>query len=39
MLLVMVERGNRELPIQPDFGGRKITTSKNESINLRLKKS
>ena len=38
MLLVMVDRGHRELPIQPDFCGRKITTSKNESINLRLKK-
>ena len=37
MLLVMVDRGNRELPIQPDFCGRKVPTSKNETINLRLK--
>ena len=37
MLLVMVDRGHRELPIQPDFCGRKVPTSKNESINLRLK--
>tara|TARA_B100000401_G_scaffold344484_1_gene242458 strand:+ start:203 stop:775 length:573 start_codon:yes stop_codon:yes gene_type:complete len=37
MLLVMVDRGNRELPIQPDFCGRKVPTSKNESISLRLK--
>ncbi len=37
MLLVMVDRGHRELPIQPDFCGRKIPTSKNESINLCLK--
>jgi len=36
MLLVMVDRGFRELPIQPDFCGKKITTSKNENIHLRL---
>jgi len=37
MLLVMVDRGHRELPIQPDFCGKKVTTSKIESISLRLK--
>jgi pyrimidine operon attenuation protein/uracil phosphoribosyltransferase len=37
MLLVMVDRGNRELPIQPDFCGKRVPTSKNESISLRLK--
>jgi len=37
MLLVMVDRGHRELPIQPDFCGKKVPTSKNQSINLRLK--
>ena len=36
MLLVMVDRGHRELPIQPDFCGKKVPTSKNESINLLL---
>ncbi len=36
MLLVMVDRGHRELPIQPDFCGEKVLTTKNESINLRL---
>ena len=36
MLLVMVDRGHRELPIQPDFCGKKVQTSKNESISLRL---
>ena len=36
MLLVMVDRGHRELPIQPDFCGKKVTTSKNENISLRL---
>ena len=32
----MVDRGNRELPIQPDFYGRKVPTMKNESIYLPL---
>ena len=36
MLLVMIDRGNRELPIQPDFCGKKVPTSKMESISLRL---
>ncbi len=36
MLLVMVDRGHRELPIQPDFCGKIVPTSKSESINLRL---
>ena len=37
MLLVMIDRGNRELPIQPDFCGKKVPTTKHESISLRLK--
>ena len=37
MLLVLVDRGHRELPIQPDFCGKKVPTSKNESISVRLK--
>ena len=37
MLLVLIDRGNRELPIQPDFCGRKVQTSQNETILLRLK--
>tara|TARA_B100001250_G_scaffold171244_1_gene147475 strand:- start:803 stop:1357 length:555 start_codon:yes stop_codon:yes gene_type:complete len=36
MLLVMVDRGHRELPIQPDFCGRKVPTSNTETIQLRL---
>ena len=36
MLLVMLDRGHRELPIQPDFCGKKVPTSKNESISLSL---
>ena len=37
MLLVMVDRGHRELPIQPDFCGRKVPTSNKETIKLLLK--
>ena len=36
MLLVMVDRGHREFPIQPDFCGIKVLTSKSEKISLRL---
>ncbi|MBO6974471.1 MAG: bifunctional pyr operon transcriptional regulator/uracil phosphoribosyltransferase PyrR [Prochlorococcus marinus CUG1435] len=36
MLLVMVDRGHRELPIHPDFCGKKVPTSKKESISLLL---
>ncbi len=35
-LLVMVDRGHREFPIQPDFCGREVPTRKSESIELRL---
>ena len=37
MLSVVIDRGHRELPIQPDFCGKKFTTRKNENIYLRLK--
>ncbi len=37
MLLAMVDRGHREFPIQPDFCGKKVPTSKNENIYLRVK--
>ena len=36
-LLAMVDRGHREVPIQPDFCGREVPTSKDETIELRLK--
>ena len=35
-LLTMVDRGHREVPIQPDFCGRIVPTSKDESVHLRL---
>ncbi len=37
MLLVMVDRGHRELPIQPDFCGRQVPTRRTEMIELRLR--
>ena len=37
MLLVMVDRGHRELPIQPDFCGRQVPTRRLENIELRLR--
>jgi pyrimidine operon attenuation protein/uracil phosphoribosyltransferase len=36
-LAVMVDRGHRELPIQPNFCGRVVPTSRQESIQLCLK--
>ena len=36
MLLAMVDRGHRELPIQPDFCGGAVPTRRSESIELRL---
>ena len=36
-LLAMVDRGHREVPIQPDFYGRAVSTSKDETIDLRLR--
>ena len=35
-LLVMIDRGHREFPIQPDFCGREVPTRRTESIQLRL---
>lgn len=37
MLLTMVDRGHREVPIQPDFCGRLVPTSRGETIELRLR--
>jgi pyrimidine operon attenuation protein/uracil phosphoribosyltransferase len=36
-LVVLIDRGNRELPIQPDFVGRKIKTNLNEEIKVNLR--
>ena len=34
--LVIVDRGNRELPIQADFVGKNLPTAKNESVQVHL---
>ncbi|MBU4277943.1 MAG: bifunctional pyr operon transcriptional regulator/uracil phosphoribosyltransferase PyrR [Proteobacteria bacterium] len=35
-LAVLVDRGHRELPIQPDFTGLDLTTQRSESVNVFL---
>jgi pyrimidine operon attenuation protein/uracil phosphoribosyltransferase len=35
-LAVLVDRGHRELPIQPDYVGNKITTNKDEKVKVLL---
>ena len=35
-LVVLVDRGHRELPIRPDYVGRNIPTSRGESVQVRL---
>ncbi|KKZ14724.1 MAG: uracil phosphoribosyltransferase, partial [Candidatus Synechococcus spongiarum 15L] len=36
-LLVMVDRGHRELPLQADFIGRNVPTRRSEFIRLHLR--
>jgi pyrimidine operon attenuation protein/uracil phosphoribosyltransferase len=38
-LAVLVDRGHRELPIQPDYWAARIATTRNERIELRLKET
>lgn len=38
-LVVLVDRGHRELPIQPDHTGIKIETQQDEQVNVLLKES
>ncbi|NQT32124.1 MAG: bifunctional pyr operon transcriptional regulator/uracil phosphoribosyltransferase PyrR [Candidatus Omnitrophica bacterium] len=38
-LAVLVDRGHREFPIRPDFVGKNIPTSKDESVEVRLKET
>ena len=35
-LAVLVDRGHREMPIQPDYRGLELTTLRNESVNVFL---
>ncbi len=36
-LMVIIDRGWREYPIQPDFVGKKMETALNENVQVRLK--
>src|SRR5690606_26554989 len=36
-LLVLIDRGHRELPIQADFTGKELTTYANEQVTVRLR--
>ena len=36
-LAVLVDRGHREVPIRPDYIGKNIPTSKDESVSVKLK--
>ena len=36
-LLVLCDRGGREMPVAPDFVGRNIPAARNEYINIRLR--
>ena len=38
-LAVLVDRGHRELPIQPDYVGNKFSTRKNEKVKVHLKET
>jgi len=35
-LMVLLDRGHRELPISPNFVGKNVPTSKSERVNVRL---
>lgn len=36
-LAVIIDRGHRELPIKPDFVGKNLPTSKNETVKVMIK--
>jgi pyrimidine operon attenuation protein/uracil phosphoribosyltransferase len=38
-LAVLVDRGFRELPIQPDFTGRKVDTDRNDRVLVEISES
>jgi len=35
-LMVLVDRGHRELPIRPDFVGKNVPTSREEDVHVHL---
>ena len=38
-LVVMIDRGHRELPIKADYVGKNVPTSRRESVHVRLQES
>ncbi len=36
-LLVLVDRGHRELPIQPDYVGKRVVTDRGEHVNVYIR--
>jgi pyrimidine operon attenuation protein/uracil phosphoribosyltransferase len=38
-LVVLIDRGHRELPIRPDFVGKVLPTSRRETVRVRLKET
>jgi pyrimidine operon attenuation protein/uracil phosphoribosyltransferase len=38
-LVVLIDRGHRELPIRPDFVGKVLPTSRREKVRVRLKET
>jgi len=36
-LLVLIDRGHRELPIRPDYVGKNLPTSREEHVSVRVK--
>jgi pyrimidine operon attenuation protein/uracil phosphoribosyltransferase len=38
-LVVLIDRGHRELPIRADYVGKNLPTSVGESVHVRLKES
>ena len=36
-LVVMVDRGHRELPIRADYVGKNVPTSRNEIVHVKVK--
>jgi pyrimidine operon attenuation protein/uracil phosphoribosyltransferase len=36
-LAVLIDRGHRELPVQPDFTGKNVPTSQDEIVEVQLK--
>jgi pyrimidine operon attenuation protein/uracil phosphoribosyltransferase len=38
-LMVLIDRGHRELPIRPDYVGKNVPTARLESIEVRLQET